>query len=236
MAGSESELLEEDEDGKTLANLFDAGTFFRYESTNVYHFRGHIYQARDILAEDKSGLSDPYVRLIFGHCSATTRIIEQTVCPTFDQVLHFDIVLPGDFDQNLKLMPAVVCELFDYDEIGRDDFLGRLTTNVKIRSRHDADPPVLEWFDITRFEESAGQLLAAFELIPAEDNGMFDLPKAEPIKEDITNQRKVRFCWWIASKSEPVTDHHPHHPHPTPTPVTGQAAKGHSARAGAGAH
>ena len=53
---------------------------------HTYQLRAYMYQARDLFSEDASGLSDPYARVIFGNHSKATKIIPETLCPTWDQV------------------------------------------------------------------------------------------------------------------------------------------------------
>ena len=53
----------------------------------TFQVRAHFYQARDLPAEDKSGLSDPFLRLSFGGASGETRIIPETLTPTWDETV-----------------------------------------------------------------------------------------------------------------------------------------------------
>ena len=61
---------------------------------------------------------DPYVRVTFVSKSQETKILPQTLCPTWDQTLIFedeDIYgNPGDLAKN---PPSVVMELFDQDKV-----------------------------------------------------------------------------------------------------------------------
>ncbi len=50
---------------------------------------------------------------------------------------------------------------------------------------------MLHWHQIIRNHEPAGELLAAFELIPASDVPLFPLPAPVTISEDCTKRRKV---------------------------------------------
>lgn len=65
---------------------------------------------------------------------------------------------------------------------GKDDFLGRFTALPTFRSRKSPQPAVLEWFKLTRLDNNIGDILAAFEIIPFEDVGLFPLPpKGAPV-------------------------------------------------------
>ena len=50
-----------------------------------YQLRAHIYQARDIIGEDSTGMSDAFIYVIFGNRSAKTTIVKQSICPMWDQ-------------------------------------------------------------------------------------------------------------------------------------------------------
>jgi Ca2+-dependent lipid-binding protein len=39
-----------------------------------------------LIAEDDDGLSDPYVKIVFGHRTGKTKIVKKSLCPTWDQV------------------------------------------------------------------------------------------------------------------------------------------------------
>jgi len=95
--------------------------------------------------------------------------------------------------QCMHLIPRVVCEVFDYDDFGSPDFLGRVTAAVQIRTRTDATPPELDWFEFERKGEVAGQMLAAFELIPIGDCPQFPLSRQRRIREEATKLNKVRY-------------------------------------------
>ena len=58
--------------------------------------------------------------MVLGNASAKTRIIEETLNPQWDQTLILDcILLPGDPDRVWEMLPEIVIEIFDYDEIVR---------------------------------------------------------------------------------------------------------------------
>lgn len=59
-------------------------------------------------------IADPYVRVAFLHQSKTTKTVEQTLCPTWDQTLIFEEMVYGELLNN---PPTVVMELFDRDKV-----------------------------------------------------------------------------------------------------------------------
>lgn len=61
---------------------------------------------------------DPYAFVTFGNASAKSRIIDETLNPQWDQTLILDrILLPGEPDRVWEILPEIVIELFDFDEI-----------------------------------------------------------------------------------------------------------------------
>lgn len=141
--------------------------------------RAHIYQARSLIGSDASGLSDPFARVIVGEFSKTTQVIDETLSPTWDELLIFEeILIYGAGEEIQSDPPAVVIEIFDRDNVGKSEFIGRAIAKPHVKLREEnynkpRFPPSLEWFDIRRSSDHAGELLAAFELleIPSELEG-----------------------------------------------------------------
>eukprot|EP00052_Salpingoeca_macrocollata_P020806 m.175674 g.175674 ORF g.175674 m.175674 type:complete len:2346 (-) comp21363_c0_seq2:105-7142(-) len=188
----ETALIPLPKDDPLQAQLYTVGHFFLYESCHTYQFRAHIYQARDLPAEDSSGQSDPYVNVIFGHRSAKTWIVKQNSNPMFNQTIIIDgVILPGSREQNTDILPIAVCEVFDYDAIGSDDFLGRTKARPVLRSEDNPAPPVLEWHTLTRGLDTTGELLICFEIMPSSYAPKCPLPKEITIKEEATKTKKT---------------------------------------------
>lgn len=133
--------------------------------------RAYIYQARSLIGSDSSGLSDPFARVIIGECSSTTQVIDQTLNPTWDEMLIFyDVLLCSTIEQIKADPPTIVIEIFDQDSVGKSEFIGRTLARPYIKSLEDLKsrnqhPPSLEWHEIRRGEDKAGELLATFELL-----------------------------------------------------------------------
>lgn len=80
-------------------------------------------------------------------------------------------------------------EIFDQDQVGKSEFIGRTMAKPHVKLREDkyvkpAFPPPLEWFTITRGVDHAGELLAAFELLEiygGSDSSLPALPKPKDI-------------------------------------------------------
>jgi len=75
-----------------------------------------VYQARGLIGSDESGLSDPFARVVFLDQSQCTQVIEETLSPTWDEMLIFNAVLIcGTMNSVRTTPPTVVVEVFDQD-------------------------------------------------------------------------------------------------------------------------
>ncbi|XP_060244870.1 myoferlin isoform X2 [Meriones unguiculatus] len=144
-----------------------------FDRVYIYHLRCYIYQARNLLALDKDSFSDPYAHVSFLHRSKTTEIIHSTLNPTWDQTIIFDEVeIFGEPQTVLQNPPKVVIELFDNDQVGKDEFLGRSTCSplVKLTSETDVTPKLL-WHPVMNGDKACGDVLVTAELILRNKDG-----------------------------------------------------------------
>jgi hypothetical protein len=170
---------------KTLADLPGdfpaAGTFFAFKGSCKYQFRAHMYQGRDLPAEDSNAFSDAFAFVSFAGVTQKTIVIEKSVSPMWDQTLTFDVTLYGNTDDPKALFeevkPRVVVELYDKDAIGDDDFLGRFSATPIFRSTTQPMPGVLSWYESKRLDDNCGEILCSFEVIPYKDSSKFPIPK-----------------------------------------------------------
>lgn len=139
----------------------------------IYHLRCYIYQARNLMALDKDSFSDPYAHVSFLHRSKTTEIIHSTLNPTWDQTIIFDEVeIFGEPQTVLQNPPKVIIELFDSDQVGKDEFLGRSICSplVKLNSETDITPKLL-WHPVMNGDKACGDVLVTAELILKNKDG-----------------------------------------------------------------
>ncbi|XP_063095442.1 myoferlin isoform X3 [Cavia porcellus] len=139
----------------------------------IYHLRCYIYQARNLTALDKDSFSDPYAHVSFLHRSKTTEIIHSTLNPTWDQTIIFDeIEIYGEPQTILQNPPKVIIELFDNDQVGKDEFLGRSICSplVKLNSEMDITPKLL-WHPVMNGDKPCGDVLVTAELILRDKDG-----------------------------------------------------------------
>uniref|UniRef100_A0A8D2Q8X0 Dysferlin n=1 Tax=Varanus komodoensis TaxID=61221 RepID=A0A8D2Q8X0_VARKO len=137
----------------TISCIFDYG--------NRYHLRCYLYQARDLTAMDKDSFSDPYAIVSFLHQSQKTVVAKNTLNPTWDQTLIFyEIEIFGSPQDTAESPPHVMVEIYDHDTYGTDEFLGRCICKPSMERM-----PRLSWHPVMMGNRTAGELLAAFELI-----------------------------------------------------------------------
>ena len=77
-----------------------------------------MYQARSLIGSDASGLSDPFARIVFGDQSQCTQVIDETLSPTWDEMLIFnEIVIYGNIGEIKDEPPTIIIEVFDQDRV-----------------------------------------------------------------------------------------------------------------------
>ncbi|KAM6956281.1 myoferlin [Aplochiton taeniatus] len=175
----------EESSKKDAAKLFGANTptvSCHFERSYLYHLRVYVYQARSLTAMDKDSFSDPYAHVSFLHVSKTTEVIRATLNPTWDQTLILeDVEIYGDPQTIAQNPPNVVLELFDSDQVGKDEALGRCTCPpvVKLNPASPVSSKLL-WFPVTKRGHIAGEVLIAAELFLKDKTNKGDLPLMPP--------------------------------------------------------
>ncbi|XP_057597695.1 otoferlin isoform X3 [Hippopotamus amphibius kiboko] len=153
-----------------------------YTKKQAFQLRAHMYQARSLFAADSSGLSDPFARVFFINQSQCTEVLNETLCPTWDQMLVFDnLELYGEAHELRDDPPILVIEIYDQDTMGKADFMGRTFAKPLVKMADEVYgpprfPPQLEYYQIYRGNATAGDLLAAFELLQVGPAGKANLP------------------------------------------------------------
>lgn len=128
-----------------------------------YQVRAHIYQARNLPAADDCGTSDPYVQISYCGREARTRYVPTTLFPIWYETLRMNVDLPLD----PLIAPPLVVFVYDYDQVGSDDLIGRVEVPFSEMTRHIAPEP--RWYPLYMgtTDEQEGELLASFQLIPS---------------------------------------------------------------------
>jgi hypothetical protein len=123
-------------------------------------FRLTVLRARNLLAADRGGTSDPYVRIHVGEAVKEfkkTKVIKKTLNPEFDET--FDIRISGSQRRALLTL-----ECFDYDMLGADDSLGKsgIALDELVLEREYSHWLKLEGED----EENNGEIELRYTLLP----------------------------------------------------------------------
>lgn len=112
----------------------------------------------------------------------TTQVIDETLSPTWDELLVFDgLLIYGSIEYIKEEPPVIIVEIFDQDKVGKSEFIGRAIAKPHVKSIEESYkrpnfPPSLEWYEIRRGDDHAGELLAAFELLEGSKEGSNRLP------------------------------------------------------------
>ncbi|XP_076663862.1 otoferlin isoform X3 [Andrena cerasifolii] len=172
-------------------------TIIHYVEKHKFQLRAHMYQARSLIGSDASGLSDPFARVICGEFCKCTQVIDETLSPTWDELLLFDeILIHGTGEEIKKDPPSIVIDIFDQDKVGKSEYIGRAVArpHVKLASESYTPPefpPSLEWYDVTRGAARAGELLAVFELLEYPSTKDYGFPTLPDPKETVVQTPTV---------------------------------------------
>ncbi|XP_022061351.1 rasGAP-activating-like protein 1 isoform X2 [Acanthochromis polyacanthus] len=103
-----------------------------------FSLRCRVIEARDLAPRDISGTSDPFARVLFNNHSAETSIIKKTRFPHWGETLELELD-PEELSED----NAVTVEVWDWDMVGKNDFLGKV--EIPFACLHKT--PLLEgWF------------------------------------------------------------------------------------------
>ncbi|KFR03803.1 Fer-1-like 6, partial [Nipponia nippon] len=153
-----------------------------YKTPHFFQLRAHMYQARGLIAADSTGLSDPFAKVTFTSRCQTTKIISQTLSPTWNQMLLFNsIVLHGDREEIAQFPPEIVIELYDDDAVGKAEYIGSTVAAPVVRlADQNYEPPKLSYHPVYCGNLSGGDLLATFELLEIPESDPDRLPPLDP--------------------------------------------------------
>ncbi|EDL85878.1 fer-1-like 4 (C. elegans) (predicted), isoform CRA_a [Rattus norvegicus] len=165
---------------------------------SYFQMRAHLYQARGVLAADDSGLSDPFARVLISTQCKTTRVLEQTLSPLWDELLVFDqLIVDGKREHLREEPPLVVINVFDHNKFGSAVFLGRAFAAPRVKLIEDSyQRPELQFFPLRKGPQAAGEVIATFELIELDYSGHLE----PSVPSDVEPQD-------LASLVEPISGH-----------------------------
>ncbi|XP_066527462.1 fer-1-like protein 4 [Hoplias malabaricus] len=169
------------------------------EDSQYFQLRAHIYQARGIIAADDNGLSDPFMKVVFSTQCQVSKVMEETLSPTWCELLLYDqILMEGSKDDFRNDPPVVIINIYDYNKLGSPQSLGRAFAQPELKFVEEPyKKPMLKFFDISKGKSKAGELLAAFELIELDYTGIgeptlpLDVDPREPDYMDAEDERYI---------------------------------------------
>lgn len=103
-----------------------------------------------------------------------------------------DVLVYGAKEEIQRDPPTIVIEIYDQDKVGKSEFIGRAIAKPKVKLKENSyKTPVLEWFEIIRGTENAGELLAAFEMLEIGSNDLPALTEPKYIPADLKSMFTV---------------------------------------------
>ncbi|NWZ89428.1 FR1L4 protein, partial [Nesospiza acunhae] len=188
------EFLSESEQEIAQLSSYSPPSQLSRDDFSYFQLRAHLYQARGILPADDNGLSDPFARVVFStHCQ-TTRMLEETLSPMWNELLLFDqLIIDGKKEELKTETPIIIINLFSHNKFGSPEFLGQAFAVPQVKLVDEPyTKPALQFFDFYRGSKAAGELIATFELIELDYSGY--LEDVEPKKPDhLEDPRAGRF-------------------------------------------
>ncbi|NXA21116.1 FR1L4 protein, partial [Ibidorhyncha struthersii] len=184
------------ESGQEIAQLsaYSPPSRLSRDDFSYFQLRAHLYQARGILPADDNGLSDPFARVVFStHCQ-TTRMLEETLSPLWNELLLFDqLIIDGKKEELKTETPIIIINLFSHNKFGSPEFLGQAFAVPQVKLVDEPyTKPALQFFDFYKGTKAAGELIATFELIELDYSGY--LEDVEPKEPDyLGDPRAGRF-------------------------------------------
>uniref|UniRef100_A0A3B3D8C6 Fer-1 like family member 4 n=1 Tax=Oryzias melastigma TaxID=30732 RepID=A0A3B3D8C6_ORYME len=141
--------------------------------SRYFQLRCHLYQGRGLRAADDDGLSDPFAKVVFSTQCQRSRTMMDTLTPSWSQCLLFDrVLLEGTMEQLQRDPPLIIINIYDYDTMGSPKPLGQAFAKPEFKTVEQVyEKPRLSFYDISKGRVSAGELLAAFELIEFDYSG-----------------------------------------------------------------
>ncbi|KAM7542103.1 hypothetical protein Aperf_G00000009480 [Anoplocephala perfoliata] len=165
-----------------------------YVDTSKFELRCYLYLAKNLLASNRTGFSDPMARVLINDELLETFPIYDTMSPLWDLTLiKTNITFYHKPEGVLANPPQIIVEFFDVNAPANkksqnakaSSFLGRCfcQPNIVIKGQ-GYNPPPLQWWQIYRGQTTAGKLLASFDLI--EIDALDDIDEI-PAVEDLAD-------------------------------------------------
>ncbi|KAM6242732.1 fer-1-like protein 4 isoform 2-T2 [Spheniscus humboldti] len=167
------------ESGQEIAQLsaYSPPSRLSRDDFSYFQLRAHLYQARGILPADDNGLSDPFARVVFSTYCQTTRMLEETLSPMWNELLLFDQLIVDGKKEELKTeTPIIIINLFSHNKFGSPEFLGHAFAVPQVKLVDEPyTKPALQFFDFYKGTKAVGELIATFELMELDYSGYLEI-------------------------------------------------------------
>lgn len=113
-----------------------------------------VVEGRNLPVMDPTGKSDPYCVVIVGNQEQRTAVQYSTISPVWHETLQFEVSGVPQLMQNEPIENAINCclqhyiqiDVWDYDTLNRDDFMGRVQIPLSLLS----EETTAGWFPLGR--------------------------------------------------------------------------------------
>lgn len=138
-----------------------------YEEQHSFECRVHIYQAKILIGFGKTGLADPFAKVIIAGQTRTTDVKKETLSPMWNQTLIFpQLTLYGSLNYIKKNSMTIIVEILDYNKTRMAKLIGRsFVKPAVILKKEKYVPPKLKWEGIQQELSEVGKILMVTELV-----------------------------------------------------------------------
>ncbi|XP_019367018.1 PREDICTED: ras GTPase-activating protein 4-like [Gavialis gangeticus] len=92
-------------------------------STVARKLRCRVFEARDLARKDRNGASDPFVRVRYHGKTQESSVVKKSCYPRWNETF--------DFDLDESATEKLCVEVWDWDLVSKNDFLGKVVFNIQ---------------------------------------------------------------------------------------------------------
>ncbi|EKX38147.1 hypothetical protein GUITHDRAFT_77473, partial [Guillardia theta CCMP2712] len=114
-----------------------------------------VLRAKELMAADRGGTSDPYVKIHIGDDQHKTQVIKRSLAPTWNETFTFDF-------EDGEISSELLVECYDYDMIGSHDYIGSTSLDIKTLTSKKS-----EWFKLVHPDNPSYNAEVFLTLVPS---------------------------------------------------------------------